>query len=221
MGREVKVMRRHGYDPTEGSTSAPGSKTEVTWDTQSTLKQEDGDTSSQSLDHAVVKEEGAGVRKNGGEEEEEEGGGEPPLWGLDLEALKKTNGPLLPGAQRNDGHGLPIYRAEHARAYLLKSFAPAPSPTEHKGNKEEEGKPAKKMTASLLVKEKEENLARLLKALDLLYSSWAKCMKTEELDRKAWGWYVNVRPEVKDGVAGWGGKGQVKLERILAMRRGT
>ena len=214
MGREVKVMRRHGYDPAEGSGSGSGagSKTEVTWDTQSTLKQEDGDTSSQGLEQVVMKEEGAGAEEKGEE-------GEPPLWGLDLEALKKTNGPLLPGAQRNDGHGLPIYRAEHARAYLLKSFASAPE--DHGGKEEEKGKPAKKMTASLLVKEKEENLARLLRALDLLFLSWAKCMKTEELDRKAWGWYVNVRPEVKEGVAGWGGKGEVKLERILGMRRRT
>ena len=67
--------------------------------------------------------------------------------------------------------------------------------------------------------EKERNLAMLLQALDLVYASWSHVLGREELDRRAWAWYVAVRPDVEHGVAGWGGKGEVKLSQILDLRR--
>ena len=136
---------------------------------------------------------------------------EPALWGLDLEALRASNGPLVSGAQSANSSGLPIYKAESARAYLLKSFASGPGSTE-------EQSPKKKSPAALKA-EKERKLALLLQALNSLYQSWALVLGRDELDRRAWAWYVAVRPEVEHGVAGWGGKGEVKLSQILELRR--
>ena len=59
----------------------------------------------------------------------------------------------------------------------------------------------------------------LLGALELLYQSWAHILSKEDLDRRAWGWYVRVRPDVASGQAGWGGKGIVRLADILELRR--
>ena len=132
---------------------------------------------------------------------------EPALWGLDLEALRSSNGPLVSGAQ---GSSLPIYTAQSARAYLLKSFASIASPTN-------ESSPKKK-SAAMLKADKERNLGLLLRALDLLFESWA-VLSREELDRRCWTWYVAVRPEVENGAAGWGGKGEVKLSEVLDLRR--
>jgi putative IMPACT (imprinted ancient) family translation regulator len=130
--------------------------------------------------------------------------GKEALWGLDLESSQTahTTSPVT-------GAGLPIHRPEGAKSYLLKSF-PSPSVTEGK---------AKKRTVAQLNEEKEDNLGLLLGALDLVYKSWEEWVSREELDRRAWGWYVSVRPVVEDGVAGWGGKGIVKLSDILALRR--
>lgn len=136
---------------------------------------------------------------------------EPALWGLDLEALRSSNGPLVPGAQGANSSGLPVYSAESARAYLLKSFASVPPAAEELS--------PKKKSAAALKAEKERNLALLLQALDLLYESWAHVLGRDELDRRAWAWYVAVRPQVENGVAGWGGKGEVKLSQILDLRR--
>ena len=143
--------------------------------------------------------------------QEEQASEEPALWGLDLEALRSSNSPLVSGAQGVNSSGLPVYSAGSARAYLLKSFASAPPAAE-------EASPKKKSAAALRV-EKDRNLALLLHALDLLYESWAHVLGRDELDRRAWAWYVAVRPEVQNGVAGWGGKGEVKLSRILDLRR--
>ena len=138
---------------------------------------------------------------------------EPALWGLDLEALRSSNGPVLAGAQGTNGSGLPIYTAQSARAYLLKSFGSAPS------SSSDEISPKKKKSVAALKDDKEKNLAMLLRALELLYESWAHVLARDELDRRAWAWYVAVRPDVEHGVAGWGGKGEVKLEQILNLRR--
>jgi hypothetical protein len=182
MGRDIRVMKRWGYE-WKGKSEEPDIKTEDAQpgDSQDTLKQEN------------------------------QAGDEPALWGLDLEALRSSNGPLVSGAQGAHGSGLPIYNAQSARAYLLKAFASPILSTE-------ESSPKKKSPATLKA-EKERNLALLLQALDLLYSSWAHVLGREELDRRAWAWYVAVRPDVEHGVAGWGGKGEVKLTQILDLRR--
>jgi hypothetical protein len=133
-------------------------------------------------------------------------GGEA-LWGLDLEAMKSTDAPVTDGT----AGGMPVYRPEGARMYILKAFASPPASADEKAKK--------KKTGVALEREKEENLGLLLGALDLLFSSWVEHISRDELDRKAWGWYVQVRPEVEGGVAGWGGKGDVKLADILNLRR--
>ena len=182
MGRDITVMKRWGYE-WRGEFEQEKIKEDDSQpgDSQDTLKQEDQSTH------------------------------EPALWGLDLEVLRSSNGPLASGAQSANGSGLPIYNPQSARVYLLKSFA---SPT----SSSEEKSPKKKSPAAMKG-EKERNLAMLLQALDLVYASWSHVLGREELDRRAWAWYVAVRPDVEHGVAGWGGKGEVKLSQILDLRR--
>lgn len=129
--------------------------------------------------------------------------GQEALWGLDLEAMRKTDAPVTGGTAA----GMPIYKPEGARQYILKSFSSPPDPEK------------KKKTGAATAREQEENLGLLLGALDMLFESWVNHLSREELDRRAWSWYVNVRPEVEAGVAGWGGKGEVKLIDILNLRR--
>ena len=136
---------------------------------------------------------------------------EPALWGIDLEALKKSNGPVTVGSRHTSTSQLPIFTAQSARAYLLKSFD-SPNLNEAKSI------PKKKASATIIA-EKERNLGLLFQALDLLYQSWSSILSKDELDKRAWGWYVRVRPDVEPGVAGWGGKGTIKLSEILALRR--
>lgn len=131
--------------------------------------------------------------------------GQEALWGLDLEAMRSTDAPVTGGTSA----GMPIYRPESARAYILKAFGSPPPAADSK----------KKKSGAALDREREENLGLLLGALDLLFSSWADHLSREELDRRAWSWYVQVRPDVESGVAGWGGKGAVKLVDILNLRR--
>jgi len=133
--------------------------------------------------------------------------------------------------------GMPIHRPEVARAYLLKSFATRietsdekieardPHQNDDQGGPPVASKPSvlrttpKKKTAKSTEFEKEENVARLLGAVRLLYESWAGHLSTNDLDRRAWSWYVSVRPEVESGPAGWGAKGHLKLSDILALQR--
>lgn len=141
-----------------------------------------------------------------------DGGGEA-LWGLDLteEAVK------MAGAGQ-----MPVCKPEGARSYILKAFASAESQIEESDDKDspkKKEKTPKKKTGVALELEKEHNLALLLGALELLFESWKGHISAEELDRRAWGWYVQVRPDVADGVAGWGGKGDVRLRDILGLRR--
>lgn len=186
MGRDIRVMKRWDYQwkgKFEGEAGDLKAESPDTMDSQKTLKQE-------------------------GKSDDE-----TALWGFDLEALRSSNGPLVSGAQGARvvyGSGLPIYTAQSAKAYLLKSFASVPPPTDA-------ASPQKKSTA-VLTMEKERNLGLVLRALDLVFQSWA-ILTREELDKRAWAWYVAVRPEVENGVAGWGGKGEVKLSRILSLRR--
>jgi hypothetical protein len=132
--------------------------------------------------------------------------GQEALWGLDLEAMRSKDTPVTGGVAA----GMPIYQPAPARAYIMKSFGIPPSTEEA---------PAKKKSGAALDRERGENLGLLLGALDMLFRSWIEHASLDELDRKAWGWYVQVRPEVDSGVAGWGGKGEVKLADILRLRR--
>ncbi|KMP07835.1 hypothetical protein CIRG_07516 [Coccidioides immitis RMSCC 2394] len=136
----------------------------------------------------------------------------PSLWGLDLEALRKSNGPVLPGASRGQSSILPIYRPESARDYLLKSFSfdeqdSSVAQSKKRGNPAEMGS------------NQEKCLGLLLGAVDLLCTSWSSTLSKYELDRRAWAWYLKVRPDVQAGPAGWGQKGRVHLSDILALRK--
>lgn len=131
--------------------------------------------------------------------------GQEALWGLDLETMRDTNAPVVGGT----ASGMPVHKAEGARAYIMKAFASSPGTDT----------PAKKKTGVALEREKEHNLGLLLGALDLLFASWVEHISREDLDRRAWSWYVQVRPDVESGVAGWGGKGDVRLADILNLRR--
>lgn len=130
---------------------------------------------------------------------------QPPLWGLDLEALRKKNG------TSHHADGMPIFTAQSARSYLLRSFDSVAS--------KEKDRPAKKLTSGAKQGEKDRNLGMLLGALDLLCESWATVLDRSELDRRAWSWYVAIRPDVAAGAAGWGEKNQVQLGAILDLRR--
>ena len=166
------------------------------------------DVKSEASEHAQAKREGDddAAKDDGQRDDGTETESGPALWALDLEALRRSNSaaPVLGGSN------LPIYTPQSARAYLLKSFDSPPA---------SEGAPAKKPSTKARAAVKEENAGKLLKALDILYASWAETLSPDELDKRTWSWYVKVRPDVESGVAGWGGKNGVALADILALKR--
>jgi hypothetical protein len=139
-------------------------------------------------------------------------GDEPAVWALDLEALRKSNRADIMAANLQAGNqsNLPIYTPHTGRAYLLKSFDSVPSA---------ECSATIKLSAAEKAADRERNVGKLLRALDLVYDSWVPVLSPEELDKRTWGWYVKVRPAVENGVAGWGGKNELRLADILALRR--
>ncbi|KAK0707475.1 hypothetical protein B0H67DRAFT_495440 [Lasiosphaeris hirsuta] len=144
-------------------------------------------------------------------------GGEA-VWGLDLEAAraKATVGGYGSGTNERLAQGvggMQVHRPEAARAYLFKAFATA----ETAGSGDEKVK--KKKTIKEMEAEKEANLALLLGALRIVFDSWADHLAPAELDRRAWGWYTAVRPEVDGGPAGWGAKSILRLSEILKLKR--
>ncbi|KAF5669877.1 impact [Fusarium circinatum] len=118
-----------------------------------------------------------------------------PVWALNLEDKSPSTSTV----------GMPIHRPEGARNYILRAFAPA----------DDSGK----KTVTAANEEKQENLGRVLGALRLLFASWAGILSRDELDKRAWTWYMNLRPDVDAGPAGWGAKGTLNLGRILDLRR--
>jgi hypothetical protein len=122
------------------------------------------------------------------------------LWGLDPEDTKPASTTV----------GMGIHRPEGARNYLLRSFATARAEGDAGDGKK---------TVAAINEEKQENLGKLLGALRLLFASWAGVLKRDDLDRRAWGWYVSVRPDVDSGPAGWGARGTLDLAKILKLRR--
>lgn len=196
MGKELKVLKRWGYE---------WKQPEVVKDptVQSTLQ-----GNGEATEKGELAENEARLSPNLESIEIN-----PPLWALDLEALRKSNRADFAEANAQAGNqtNLPIYTPQSARAYLMKSFdSPPLSETS-----------VKKPTAAAKAAEKERNLGRLLRALDMLYDSWATTLSPEELDKRTWSWYVKVRPEVLHGAAGWGGKNEVRIGDILALRRGS
>lgn len=154
---------------------------------------------------------------------------DPPLWGLDLEALRSSS-----ASNPYPSLTLPIHTPASARSYLLNAFsspASAPSSLSISNSTSSSSSTAlttappsslstkKSPSAASLRAQRSHNLALLLQALDLLYGSWATVVSAKELDRKSWGWYVATRPDVEAGVRGWGGRGEVQLKMILERRR--
>lgn len=186
MGREISVLKRWGYDASETSHSqglicAPG--------------QDDG--TYEASQETVVGDV---------EQQPEKVDAEPALWGLDLEALRSSNG------RASSAASLPVFVPQSARSYLLRSFASV----SHAKNS---SAPGKRPTAAAIAMEQESNLSLLLRALDLLFESWSHVLGREEFDRRTWSWYVSVRPEVENGVKGWGRRAELRLEAILRLRR--
>ncbi|KAF4981753.1 hypothetical protein FZEAL_2504 [Fusarium zealandicum] len=121
------------------------------------------------------------------------------VWALDTEDKKPTISTV----------GMAIHRPEAARNYILRAFAPVSTGSDGSAKK----------TVAAANEERHENLGLVLGALRLLFASWAGTLSRDELDRRAWSWYMGVRPDVEGGVAGWGAKGTLRLERILELRR--
>ena len=190
MGKEIRVLRRWGYEWRDAQADVGAEQSEV----------------QASLD---------AVKSNETSNTQPEGDEQPPLWALDLEALKKSNNneAIVANVQSGNNSGLPIYTPQSARAYMLKSFDSVSSADGKSGG------PTQKLSVAARTAEKERNLGKLLRVLDMLYESWAITLTPEELDKRTWAWYVKVRPNVEQGVAGWGGKNEVKLADLLRMRR--
>lgn len=195
-GRDIRVMKRWEYDWREHTRHEDVGKLKT--DQESTKKKD-------------LESMGAPIRSpiNTAQESDDA----PALWGLDLEALRSSNGRTTSGPRGASNSGLPIFAAQSARAYLLKSFASAPSSSKN------DKVSTKRKSMGGIEGEKEQNLALLLYSLELLYNSWSRLLTHEELDQRSWAWYVAVRPEVQNGVAGWGAKGELKLSDILNLRR--
>ncbi|KAF7546400.1 hypothetical protein G7046_g9311 [Stylonectria norvegica] len=117
------------------------------------------------------------------------------VWALDPQDTKPATTTV----------GMGIHRPEGARNYLLRSFHAAES--------------TGKKTVAAANEERLENLGRVLGSLRLLFESWREVLTPAEMDRRAWTWYVAVRPDVEAGPGGWGAKGTLALERVLNLRR--
>lgn len=142
------------------------------------------------------------------------------FWGLDLEALRRSNGPLIGSKNGKQQDGPPIHTPHAPRNYLLKSMVDVQVkagdgdiPSESKA----QTKPKKPAESA---RRKAEAAAKMLKAIDIVCQSWAESLSKEELDSKAQSWYMRVRPDVEQGQAGWGQRGQVHLRDILQLKRG-
>ncbi|KAF7590574.1 hypothetical protein BBP40_002663 [Aspergillus hancockii] len=187
LGREVKVLKRWDYNPREGETLGANSS------------EKDNEISHPPNDSL-------------GQDPSDSPNGMPPLWGVDLEALRNAHDGTSSGGSKAN-KPLAIFTPDTARSYLFRSFTEAPS--------EDKSSPgtSKRKRTSQSEAERETCLGNLLRSIDLVCQSWAPVLSKEELDRRAWAWYIHVRPDVQSGVAGWGEKGRVRLSDILALRR--
>ena len=225
MGREIRVIKRWGYDPTteevgdsgadrDGNGAKGGSAENGAGSGGDPNTNEiDANEASFALSSSTLKGDDIESKDLPSEQQETKPVAQTDatvaLWGLDTEALRSSNSHRL-GPEAPSGNSLPIFTPQSARNYLLRSFATPPS-------KNEESK--KKATAKEQAQEKEQNCALVLSALDILFSSWASKLSRQELDKRAWNWYVAVRPEVEAGQKGWGGRGLVDLGKIIGMKR--
>jgi len=137
------------------------------------------------------------------------------LWALDLEKLKKIDGPItFSNVNSSNTSNLPVYDSKAAQAYLYRSFDSV-VPQKSEDDSAQKKKPSAKDAAA----KRSANVGALLQALDMLFESWSETLTVDELDKRAWSWYVQIRPEVENGISGWGQKGSIKLKDILDLRR--
>lgn len=208
MGRMIPVMRRSGYGP-DTSTSGNAGHANVNVKTEGQSPESQASMQGDKDGDVVPKEN---KEQTSNEKETKE----LPLWGLDLEALRKINnhktgqgGRTIQASTASDRLHLPIHTPQSAQAYLLKSFTIL-SPQQ----------PTKAAPTNSSKQNSPAALSHLLLALNLLFSSWAMNGDDSiDLDSKAWGWYVHLRPEVEPGERGWGQKGRVDLGAILKLRK--
>jgi hypothetical protein len=142
-------------------------------------------------------------------------------WGLDLEALRKSNGPLIGGKDPRAPAGPPIHKPEPARNYLLKSMLLVEQGSDEPEVKQEDKKmrPKPKNTAAEMAKRREATAAMVVAAIDAVCRSWALTLSANDIDQRAQAWYMRTRPYVEQGQAGWGQRGQVRLADILRLRK--
>ncbi|CAI6340119.1 unnamed protein product [Periconia digitata] len=203
MGRDIRVMKRWGYEwkGTDSQDDFQSTQGTVTADSEDTQPREVKPTLLRIMTDETIVQDPSEIAQ---------AQQQPALWGVDLEALKRSNGPVAPGDRNNSTTQLPIYKPEPTRAYLLKAFESQSDKTVATNTKKKK-----------LSEQREHNLGLLLVALEHLYGSWAATLSSEDLNKRAWNWYAKVRPEVKQGAAGWGGKGNVPLADILDLRKPT
>jgi hypothetical protein len=189
LGRDIRVMKRHGYSRQDVGTIA----------------------SHDNVEGGTANEVGHGDASVQAEFETS-----PALWGLDLGALRESDGLRSRAAGPRPVSALPIYAPELGRQYLLHAFGQ--QKPEDQGPAEEQSK-TKGKGKSRPVLTKERCAGMVLGAIDAVCGSWASSLDRDELDRRAWSWYVKVRPDVRDGIPGWGQKGPVVLADILQLRK--
>ena len=146
---------------------------------------------------------------------------ESAFWGLDLEALRKSNGPLIGGKDIRSSVGPPIHKPAAARNYLLKSMIVVDSDRMPAGEDRQSKRApnTKKKSAQEMANLREDASAIVLKAIDIVCKSWASTLSPEDLDQKAQMWYMRVRPDVEQGKAGWGQRGRVRIADILKLEK--
>ncbi|CAD0114349.1 unnamed protein product [Aureobasidium uvarum] len=91
----------------------------------------------------------------------------PALLALDLEQLKRLDSPPIVSVSASTA-GLTVYHADSARNYI-------------------------KRPAAEIAAEREANLGHLVKALNLLFESWSVVLSSDDLDKRAWNWYVKLK----------------------------
>ncbi|KAI9044415.1 uncharacterized protein KD926_001016 [Aspergillus affinis] len=186
LGREIKVLKRWDYNPREGQPTGEDCSSK-----DSTLPGNPDEVFGQTVS--------------------DESEATPPLWGIDLEALRVHENTLKRPSKTNST--LSIFTPNSARSYLYRSF------TKPRSQDSEPTGKSKQKSVSEVEREKEVCLGHLLRSIDMVCRSWVPFLDKDELDRRAWAWYLHVRPSVQGGVEGWGEKGLVKLSDILALRR--
>ncbi|KAJ5239811.1 hypothetical protein N7468_004430 [Penicillium chermesinum] len=149
------------------------------------------DSLDEQAEPAEVASEFLGTKASGDESDRM-----PPLWGLDPEALQNSNLNTAAETDKKPTKALPIHTPQAARSYIIRSISLLKN----------DGPETKPKLTSAVDDDKEMCVSYLLHAID-------------SLDKRAWFWYLKVRPDVQTGVQGWGEKGQVKLAHIINLRK--